>query len=441
MRIYLYIQLGQNANAQKYIPVFIKLYEEAYQKALRSNYPTIVDSFVNSYSSVIDFYIKTKQTDKAAAQLALLKRLYNKLSPRYKLIIIRRQANIDSLNGDYLAALKQFQHYNQLNDSIERASSSKLIAEMDAKYQTSEKEKSIKLLAKQKVIQEANYQRVSTQRNITIGGVILMLLIVLLIYKSYRIKQVSNVKLQSQQKEINEQNTLLNHLVFEKDGLLTEKDRLLIEKDWLLKEIHHRVKNNLQVIISLLSAQSSFLKNHAAVTAINESRNRVQAIALIHQKLYSGNNMSLIHMPTYVNDLVGHLQECFDTSKRIITIEKNIDDISLDLTQAVPLGLILNEAITNAIKYAFDDVGGQIIVELAEIGDENFLLSITDNGRGLPDGFELAATNSLGLAMIKALSSQLGGIFKVNSCSGVQISVEFKLDELVNNSIEEIPVS
>ena len=129
--------------------------------------------------------------------------------------------------------------------------------------------------------------------------------------------------------------------------------QLLVDKDWLIKEVHHRVKNNLHLIVSLLETQSSYLYNNAALEAIVESQSRIQAIALIHQKLYLDANVSTIDMSSYIQELIHYITDSFGTSHFNIFFLQNLENIFLDVEQAIPVGLILTEAITNAIKYAF----------------------------------------------------------------------------------------
>jgi two-component sensor histidine kinase len=138
-----------------------------------------------------------------------------------------------------------------------------------------------------------------------------------------------------------------------------------------------------------------------------------------------------IDMQAYVLDLVNYLRDCLDTSGRRIRIEQLIEPIRIDLAQAVPIGLILNEAITNAIKYAFDEKGGEIIIALQMIGQEHLLMTIADNGKGLPVDFDIQTASSLGMEMMKALSKQLGGEFKITNKSGTNITVEFQLDRVL----------
>jgi two-component sensor histidine kinase len=200
-----------------------------------------------------------------------------------------------------------------------------------------------------------------------IGGGILLLVLLGVVYNRYRLKQRSNRQLQAQQQalqtqhqelqfqknalqaqqqEINKKNERLSQLLGEKDSLLGEKDQLLEEKERLLKEINHRVKNNLQVVMSLLNWKADALQDKAALSAIQESQHRVQAIAFIYQKLYQSEGVARIPMHDYIEEVVAYLHEsyCLDQQVRFCV---EVEPIELDVTQAVPLGLIINEGITN----------------------------------------------------------------------------------------------
>ncbi|WP_374950127.1 histidine kinase dimerization/phosphoacceptor domain -containing protein [Mucilaginibacter sp.] len=332
----------------------------------------------------------------------------------------------DSALGNYVSAIRYFEHSNDTRDSMFNAVKSRQISELDIKYRTQLREKSFLELKNKSTLQYEELKRGELERTIILIGIALSFIIAGFAYNGYRNKKRSNFNLTRQQVEINDQNNKLQSLV-------ADKDKLLTEKDWLLKEVHHRVKNNLQIVMSLLSSQSSYLENAAALEAIRESQNRVQAISLIHQKLYSSSgNIASICMPAYVSDLTGHLADCFDIRRRKIKIEQLIENFNLDLAQAVPLGLILNEAITNAIKYAFGPDGGDIIIGLQQVGVDGLILHISDNGKGLPDNFDLEHAKSLGMEMMKALSKQLGGEFKMRNISGLHISIEFAAEPLLH---------
>jgi two-component sensor histidine kinase len=249
-------------------------------------------------------------------------------------------------------------------------------------------------------------------------------------YYRYRNKRRRNFELQFQQIEISKQNMKIQ-------GLILEKDKLATENDWLLKEVRHRVKNNLQIIMSLLNTQSAYLKNDAAIEAISDSQHRIHAISLIHQKLYNTSSVSKIDMTAYIGELVQYLGDCFDTAKRGIRFEQVIGPFEIELEQAIPVGLILNEAVTNAIKYAFDGPNGQIIIGLKLIGNDQVLLTLADNGKGLAADFDIENTATLGMEMIKALCKQLNGNFQVTSKNGVLMSITFKLEKTMDDMTDE----
>ena len=248
---------------------------------------------------------------------------------------------------------------------------------------------------------------------------IMLALLLALMYSRYRLRQRNNRQLQEQQREIHSQYQLLKELN-------ARQEKLLAEKEYLLKELHHRIKNNLQIVISLLNAQSDFLESPPALLAIRESRERMQAIALIHQKLYQTDNAALIDMRSYIQELVGYLESSF-TDKRGISFQLNIDPITLDMSQAVPLGLILNEGITNAVKYAFPPgLPGEISVVLRQGSGQELFLKIADNGKGLPRNFDLSESHSLGVQLMKLFAEQLEGEIRFHTGDGVQISLTFK---------------
>jgi two-component sensor histidine kinase len=295
----------------------------------------------------------------------------------------------------------------------------KQIPDTETNDQLRQNDDSIRALRSQAKV---NAQRVKLHLNIAFFGLGMLLVITGVIYYGYRNKRRSNFELQSQQMAINKQNRQLQELVVEKDKLITEKN-------WLLKEIHHRVKNNLQIVISLLSTQAAYLKDNVAFDAISDSQNRVHAISLIHQKLYNTGRVSTITMDVYINDLVQYLSDCFNTSKRGIRFEQHIEPFELEIGQAIPVGLILNETITNAIKYAFDDGDGRIIIGLRLMNKNQVLLTLADSGKGLGEGFDIETATTLGMEMIKALCKQLDGKFRVENNGGAAISVIFKLEK------------
>jgi two-component sensor histidine kinase len=305
-----------------------------------------------------------------------------------------------------------------LNDSIFNETKSRQIEELQVQYETAKKLKDIELLNNLNQLQRIRVEQANRTKNITLAGGGLLLIIIGLLLNRYLIKQRNNRKLEINQKELDQKNLFL-------ETLNIEQDKLLKEKEWLIKEVHHRVKNNLQMVTGLLYSQSVYLEDDAARGAVEDSLRRMQAMSLIHQKLYQDENTSTIAMPAYINDLVRYLHESFDTDNRI-TFEQNIGQLELDVSQAIPLGLIITEGIVNAIKYAFlNEQKGVVKIDLQYDGADHLLLKISDNGIGFPPGLDTLQHNSLGLDLMRGLTKQLKGNFNIENNNGVHIRVRF----------------
>ncbi len=201
----------------------------------------------------------------------------------------------------------------------------------------------------------------------------------------------------------------------------------LKQKDMLLKEIHHRVKNNLQIISSLIKLQSSHVKDKEIHSLFAESQNRIKTMALIHEKLYRSTDISVIEFYDYIKNLVDSLYASYGMSTERVRPVIEFRSIYLDIDTAIPCGLIINEVISNCLKYAFPDLRkGQITIDLEEKSESEYLLTIHDNGIGIPAEVNFANTNSLGLKLIKILSEQLGGSAELNRDKGTEFRILFK---------------
>jgi two-component sensor histidine kinase len=237
-----------------------------------------------------------------------------------------------------------------------------------------------------------------------------------------------NEALEYQQVEINQKNKSLQDLVH-------DKDHLLIEKEWLLKEIHHRVKNNFHIVASLLEIQSSYLKSKEAISAIKESQHRINSMSIIHQKLYQSESLSTVHMPEYIYELVEYLKESYAIREEI-GFDLQIENIELSHSFVITLGLILNEAITNAIKYAFvDRHDGKIFIALSHISDSHISLIIQDNGSGLPKNFHNRVGSSMGMELLQGLTDDIGGRLSIKNNNGTCIKIIFRYKDVVPGKI------
>jgi PAS domain S-box-containing protein len=199
----------------------------------------------------------------------------------------------------------------------------------------------------------------------------------------------------------------------------------LAEKEVMLKEIHHRVKNNLQVICSLLNLQSRYIREEKIIKSFKETQNRVKSMALVHEQLYQSSNLSQICLSEYVRQLSNNLLRAYSITSEL-ELETEIEDFCLDLDTAVPCGLIINEVISNAIKYAFNlRSKGKILFQGFANQQRELVIIIADNGVGLPPNFQLENSNSLGLKLVKNLTQQLQGNFKINSDRNSGTKFEF----------------
>jgi two-component sensor histidine kinase len=285
-------------------------------------------------------------------------------------------------------------------------------------YETGNKENDIRLqdqnislLKQNERLQQALHDEAVRLWNETIAGILILLICGGIFYRQYRLTQKSN-RLVSQK----------NTIIIEKNELF---DRLIKEKEWLLMEVHHRVKNNLHTILSLLESQSIFLENEA-YKALEDSRSRVYAMSLIHQQLYRSEDINTINMSIYLSELVSHLQQNPGAPK--IHFELNASPIQLSLSQAMPLALIINEAVTNSIKYAFPDKrSGEIKIDLSR-KDKSIKLVISDNGIGIDLGLFNTPLNSLGITLIKGLTEDIMGCLQFESNNGTCVTLSFNID-------------
>jgi len=311
---------------------------------------------------------------------------------------------IDSARGNYISAIKNHQLADSYKDSMFNEVKNKQLTELEVQYKVKKRNKDNLFLKQKAELQEIKLSKTTIEKNVSLVAIALLSLIIVLIYRQY-------ISHQKRRKEITIKNVML--------------EKLVNEKEWLLKEIHHRVKNNLQIVMSLLNTQSSYLSDSAAITAINDSQHRMFSISLIHQKLYKADNLAAINISEYITELVEYLQDSFNLEYKII-FELDIEPLVMDVSQAVPIGLILNEAITNAIKYAFPNDGrGRITISLQYLHGDYFVLKISDNGIGLPSGFDISKVNSLGLKLIEGLTGDLDAKYNIVNHNGTTVEIEF----------------
>ncbi|SEM00228.1 Two-component sensor histidine kinase, contains HisKA and HATPase domains [Chitinophaga rupis] len=401
-----YKELRQYQQAQKYCDQLL-----AISKRLDKYEP---DQSEAQYP-VTEFYLATHQYELARKHLAGTDTFYKAIQSPLELNHNHYLwFKLDSIQGNYLGAITHYQLYKMLSDSLLNETTSNHIEQLQIAFETQKKDQDIKMLENASKLQQNKLSQANQTRNWVIGAVILLLIIIGLQANNSWIRQQANKKLKAQQKEIEKKNLALQHLV--------------TEKEWLIKEIHHRVKNNFHTVSGLLATQSQYLKTDEAIEAVSESHHRIQAMSLIHQKLYQSENLSAIYMPDYVYELADYLRDSFNIRKSV-QFNLQIEPIALNLSHSIPLGLILNEAITNSIKYAFPgNKNGTINISLKYKSERNLLLTISDDGVGLRQDPATPVPQSMGMKLMYGLSEDIDGKFSISGYNGTAISLEFIYD-------------
>lgn len=367
--------------------------------------------YARCYSGIAEVYLKVHEPIQAKKYLDSAGMVFGNaktsLDPALLADYYGHLYKYNIASGNYAAAVKNMELRVKIQDSLFTADKDKQLAELNIQYETVQKEQSIKNLQIQRDAQHSEMEKATLQRNITIAGILIMILVSFLFYRNYR-----------QKKEANE-------IIGQKNGLL---ERLVTEKEWLLKEVHHRVKNNLQTIISLLQSQAIYLQDDA-LEANQISKNRIYAMSLIHQQLYKTEDMKSIDMGVFLPELLDHLRESFGTERKIL-FHHAISPIRLGISQAIPIALIVNESVTNAIKYAFpDERPGNINISMQQSG-ETITLVISDDGIGMDPAIIDKETNSLGMKLLKGLTEDIGGEVLISNQNGTKITIIFTPDPL-----------
>lgn len=207
-----------------------------------------------------------------------------------------------------------------------------------------------------------------------------------------------------------------------------EIQNALEEKEILLREIHHRVKNNLSIVGGLLDLQMDGQQNEEVLSALQDSRSRIQSMALIHEKLYATESFTQIRLDIYLKELAEAIHKTFNSYKDSVNLTFEMENITVSVDQAIPCALLINELMTNAFKHAFTDTNGILKIVLEEDNDK-IALKVTDNGPGLPDDVFTGKRNSLGIMLIQNFADQLSAELKIRNENGAHFSFIFPLEE------------
>lgn len=308
--------------------------------------------------------------------------------------------------GDLRRADSLFNDYEYIKDSLYAARYIGQGTEMSENYKMEKFERQIRE-------QELRLSNTIYQRYGLIAGIVVLLGILGILYFHFREKDKLAHRVAIKNTEISVQNEVLK-----------QANR---QNELLLREIHHRVKNNLQIINSLLSLQSRKTTNQVVVEMMKESRSRINSIALIHNKLYQQQSINRLDIQDYIEQLGLHLLSIYNVNNKNVSFEVDAGEVSLDIDTAIPLGLILTELITNSLKYAF--VGreeGEIHIHVKYEGERDYELIFKDNGVGVPEAKINQTEDTLGFKLIHSLTKQLGGVIKYTFGEFSMYSIRFK---------------
>lgn len=311
---------------------------------------------------------------------------------------LKRLRDLFALKGDYKASLKYANEYQSVQEDIFQESKVKQSEELAVQYDAEKKEQQVALLSAKN---ENAALRLKSAQRLSIGLGVFSLLVIGFAVSLYR----------------------LNRKINDQKGLI---ERSLTEKDVLLKEIHHRVKNNLQVVSSLLNLQSRHLEDAGAQKALQEGQNRVKSMAIIHQRLYQEDNLKGIQVQEYITRLAKSLFQSYNIKDDQIKLELTIADLNIDIDTLIPLGLILNELLTNSLKYAFPYDRQGVIKVILEEKEERLHLLVHDNGIGLDKERSSKLESSFGYQLINAFSAQLDAQLSVVGEKGTKVGLSIK---------------
>jgi len=330
-----------------------------------------------------------------------------------KLKLLKQYATYYHKAGDLVQAIIYYNKYIDFKDSIEKQENTTQLIAVQVANQMAEKEKLI--AQSQRNIREKNLE-VSKQkviRNTLILGGLFLIGVIIFVSVQLRKTRYQKQLFEIKNKQIETRNEIIN--------------KSLSEKDLLIKEVHHRVKNNLQIISSLMKLQSAKSSNEEVKNSLKEAHDRINSMALLHQLLYRNNQMTNILFNEYLNDLISQISNGFALNHKNISIKTHLIHLELDLDTAIPLGLITNELVSNAYKHAFNGNPGGISIELNKLVKNTYVLKISDNGKGLPKNFDLHSNESLGLDIVFILSEQINAELKIYNNNGAIFEIIFKV--------------
>jgi len=375
-----------------------------------------VTSRASTLTNIGEVYTALKQHDKAQTYLAEALQLASDLKQDDVMEEVYTQlAKLENSRGNFKKSVEYLNIYIAFHDSVDNIQKTRLLNDYRAKYEYEQQSQKLELSEKKKALLEERIANDHTQRSqsriISIALGALLILVFLLLWSYYRRLSVT--------KELNKQLQDTNEEL--KSTLLSKE-----EKELLLKEIHHRVKNNLQIISSLIRLQWSKINDPEIEDLFRECDDRVKSMSLVHEELYKTKNLSKVNVGKYLEKLSGDLIDVYSVGRAVkLNITSEVEALGIDTL--IPLGLMINEIITNSLKHGLvDSQPGEITVELTNRNNKEFTLVIGDNGRGFPGNFSFESEESLGVELISTLTEQLNGQIEILPREGAFFKIDFE---------------
>ncbi len=367
-------------------------------------------SAANSYNLIAKCFLELKKYDVARKYIDSAKVLISKteeLGPTLNNILT--EAKYFKSIGNLNKASEYYDKYIQFKDSVQKVDNESKLINQQISFDLYQQEN--QLVQKEKQIQQSKllYEHEKTKRSYLLLGLIILALVIAFLIINNQLNKRRQSELFIKNKHIIQQKTAI--------------ENALKEKEFLIKEIHHRVKNNLQIISSMLSLQSDVIENKEAKDVLQESRLRINSMSLIHQMLYAKNNMTDIAIAEYFKNLMAHIEKSYSLNNKNIQTHLNCQPLAIDLDTAIPLGLIVNELVTNSYKHAFTSNPNGLIDVSFHKSATGFTLIVSDNGLGYVP--EDGKSQGLGMELIYMLVEQLGGSIVFTKNNGTTAVVNF----------------
>jgi two-component sensor histidine kinase len=372
------------------------------------------ESAFNSYNLLTKCYVNLKQKQLAKSYLDSAQNLLNEkvkgIAPKLRLLLTC--ASYYNSVKDFYKSNECYQQYVNINDSFQLMEKERKIYNQGVAISIEKSE--IELNEKDRLIEQNKFEEAKqrTFRAYLLAGIFILSTIIIFLILNNRNSKKRELQLSLKNKQIGSQ----NHLI----------EQSLKEKEALIKEIHHRVKNNLQIISSMLSLQLGKVEDETTETILKDAQQRINAISLTHQMLYQKDNISTISLGDYVENLVGQIEATIFSSNIELNTSIASRERKINIDTAVPLGLMINEILTNAYKHAFSaGTKGHVSVSLNDT-NTGCILTISDNGKGLPKNFENLNQKSMGMELIHILAEQLDANLKIEKTNGTTFIIEMK---------------